>query len=95
MFAIQFDLLLLMFGVDVGPLFGFVLIGVTYFIMTIIPSFWLGQLGIREAVSLFVIGAFSNNDAGILSASLALWIINLVIPALIGGVLLFTSAPKD
>ena len=59
--------------------------------MTFIPSIALADLGIREAVALTIIGLESNNHIGILSATLVIWAINLVIPAIFGSVLIFKS----
>lgn len=59
-----------------------------FWAIAVIPSFALAELGIRGQVSLFLFHNFSNNTMGILVATLGLWFINLVIPALVGSVML-------
>jgi len=90
-YATQLYLLLIAFQVDLDPFTGFILIPLTFFTMTFIPSVALADLGIREAVALTIIGLVSNNSLGILSATLVIWAINLVIPAIFGSVLIFKS----
>ncbi len=87
-FSLQYLLLLWMFHVDVGILSGAVMICLIFFTQTIIPSITLAEMGIRGSVSLFFLSFLSDNHIGILSASLFLWFINLIIPALIGAMLL-------
>jgi len=63
-----------------------------YLVMAAIPTITLTELGVRGSVSLYFIGLYftnHNNDIAILSATTMVWIINLVIPALIGAVFVF------
>ena len=57
-------------------------------ILAIIPTFALAELGIRGKVSIFLLESFSRNYVGIISCTLGIWIINLVVPALIGSLLI-------
>ena len=96
-FSLQFYLLLLMFSVKL-PLFqGMLLIGLIFFVMTMIPTVAIAELGVRGSVSLFFIGIyFGGADAmpatvalGVVAASTALWLINLALPALAGALFVF------
>lgn len=92
-FTFQFYLLLHLFGIKIPFLTGFMLISAVFYIMAAIPSVALSELGIRGSASLFVFGLYCQHsymmnesvNMGILSASVLLWIINLIIPALIGS----------
>lgn len=88
-FTFQYWLLLRMFGVDISLLTGLVLIILIFFVQTIVPTFAIAELGIRGAIALSFLTDFSNNYIGIISASSSLWFINLIIPSLIGGLLVF------
>lgn len=88
-FSSQFMLLLWLFGVKVPLLEGLMMVGLSYYVMTIIPTIAITELGIRGTVSLYFIGQLSDNVAGIVSASSVLWFINLVLPALLGVVFIF------
>ncbi len=62
-----------------------------YFISTLIPSVFLGKIGVRESVSLLVLASFTTNASLILTASLLIWFINLVLPALCGLIICKTK----
>jgi uncharacterized membrane protein YbhN (UPF0104 family) len=96
-FSTQFYLLLLLFGVRIPYSDALVIIALIYFIMTIIPTIALTELGIRGSVALYVFGLYfgqvlpaaGTNTAGIFAASTLLWMINLGIPALAGTIFIF------
>ena len=59
--------------------------GLSFLIITIIPSIAIGELGVRGSVNLTVF-ALANIDASlILIATFSLWLINLAFPAFIGS----------
>lgn len=84
-FVTQFYLLFLFFNVNLNFAETYVIVSSTYFIMFLIPSFTLAEIGIRGSIIIFFGAIFSNQLAGILSASTLLWIINLAIPSIIGS----------
>jgi hypothetical protein len=61
------------------------MIVLSFFVLAAVPTVALTELGVRGSISIFFIGLVSTNILGILVSSFALWIINLVIPALIGS----------
>ncbi len=96
-FSTQFYILLQMFDVPVPYFDALVMISLTYFIMAVIPTIALTELGIRGSVALYVFGLYlalaypypAIFNLGIFSASTFLWFINLGIPALAGTVFVF------
>ncbi|MBO9570763.1 MAG: flippase-like domain-containing protein [Chitinophagaceae bacterium] len=89
-FITQYFLLFNVFGVELGWWQSFWSVSVVFLVIAIIPSVAaLTELGVRWSTSIEVLHLFSSNTTGILAASLAAWIINLVIPALIGSLLIF------
>lgn len=97
-FSFQFYILLQLFRVNLPLMDGLVVIAVIFFVMTIIPTVAITELGIRGSVSLFLIGMYFGGPEmmppsvglGIVAASTALWIINLATPALIGAMFVFS-----
>lgn len=88
-FVLQYYLLFRLFGVDVNWWQTFWSISVVFLILAIIPSIAiLTELGIRWKASIELVQLFSPNITGILATSLAVWLINLVVPALIGSLLI-------
>ena len=59
-------------------------------IISIIPTIAITEISVRGSVAVSLFGLISFNTIGILSAALALWIINLVLPALIGTFFVFS-----
>lgn len=88
-FSIQFYLLLLLFNVNIPIMEGMTMIALTFFAITIIPTFALTELGIRGSAALVFIGILSENSIGIIAASFSLWIVNIAIPALLGTFFVF------
>ena len=83
-FSFQYYMLLLAMQVDMPFLQAMIFISVIYLVLTAIPSIALADIGIRGSVALFFFGMVSDNTTGILLATLLLWFINIVLPALIG-----------
>ena len=84
LFTFQFYLLLQVFGLSLNFTEAFVGISLTFFTSSVIPSIALTELGIRGSAALLFLGQYSNNEIGIVAASFTLWLINIVIPAIIG-----------
>lgn len=88
-FVLQYFLFFQLFKVEVNWWQTFWSISVVFLILAIVPSIaLLTELGIRWKASIELLALYSTNITGILATSLAIWIINLVIPALIGSLLI-------
>ncbi len=87
-FCIQFYILLIFFGVHIPFLESMMLIFVMFFIQTISPTTGLTELVVRGGTTLFLFQRFTDNTTAVLFASYGIWIINLLIPALIGAIIL-------
>ena len=92
-FAFQFYVALLIFGINLDFLTCQICIAMMYMLSTWIPSFLLGDLGIRESVAIFIFGEFTAFPEIAFFASLTIWIINLFLPSIL-GMFLFTFRKK-
>ena len=96
-FSTQFYLLLRLFDVNIPYPTAMMLISLVYFMMAIIPTIALTELGIRGSVALYFFGIYfghmhttlANLSLGIFASSTILWMINLGFPALIGTIFVF------
>ena len=96
-FIFQFYLLLLIFNIEISLFDGLAIIAIIYLVTTIIPTIALSELGIKSAAAIYIFELyyhqtvyFSNTIAiSIVSATFILWLLNLAIPALIGGFYVF------
>jgi MFS family permease len=88
-FLVQYYFLFDVFGVNVDWWQSFWVISVMFIVLAIAPTVaFLTDLGIRAKASIELVQFFSNNIVGILATTLTIWLINLVIPALIGSLLI-------
>ncbi|MBL7691891.1 MAG: flippase-like domain-containing protein [Flavipsychrobacter sp.] len=87
-FTAQYLFLLTWMNVDVPIVAGFCLSALFFWVLAVVPSLALTELGVRGTVSLFIFGHFSVNTVGILAATTCLWLLNLVIPAVPGSILI-------
>jgi hypothetical protein len=96
-FSFQFYLLLRLFGVIIPLPVCLGLIALIYFIMAVVPTITLAEIGIRGSVALYVFDLYFASSGGtapslqlsIFAASTLLWIINVGFPALTGTLFLY------
>jgi hypothetical protein len=92
LFAFQFYILLWICQIHFTAFEGMVYISLMYLFITAIPSITLTEIGIRGSVGIFLLEIFYFSNPALVSdlapkallASFLIWIINLIIPALIG-----------
>lgn len=74
--------------VEIPMVLCFWLLTVFYLLITIAPTIGFAELPLRAAASVELLKIYSTNVVGIQAASLSIWIINLVLPAVIGSILI-------
>jgi hypothetical protein len=92
LFALQFYILLWICSIHFTPFQGIIYISVMYLFLTAIPSITLTEIGVRGSVGIFLLEILYFSNPALVSqlapqallASFFIWIINLIIPALIG-----------
>lgn len=90
-FIFQYYLLYRLFGVEVSFVQAWMGTSVMFLIMAVIPTIALfTDLGLRNELSIKLMSIFSTNHLGIGLTSISIWLINLVIPALVGSLLILS-----
>ena len=89
-FSLQFIILLYVFGINISFVDAILSVMLIFFFITITPTITIAEIGVRGSVAIFVLGLFSSNDIAILSSTTLLWLINLIIPAIIGSFFIFS-----
>lgn len=87
-FILQYILLLHLMDVKISTSLLFLLLALFYMIMVIAPTIGFTELPVRAVLSTVLLGVFSSNTIGIQASALAIWLINLVTPAIIGSLLI-------
>jgi len=88
-FTAQYLLLLSAFGANGGLIDLAALIAVIFLIKSFIPSIALAELGIREHIAMSVLAWILVPSAAAFHATLLLYLMNIVLPGLIGALLLY------
>ncbi|WP_343688959.1 lysylphosphatidylglycerol synthase domain-containing protein [Chitinophaga sp.] len=87
-FSAQYLILLDTLGVEMLWWQGFLMNAVIYLVMAMVPTIAIAELGLRGKVSLYFMGFLSMNSPAIIAATVIIWLVNLVLPAVLGSVLL-------
>jgi MFS family permease len=89
-FIIQYLLVFHLFKVNLLPV-QVISITCAYFLfLAVIPTIPIAEFGIRGQFGIYLFGIFSSNTIGIISGLALIWIINVIIPALIGSLLVLS-----
>jgi len=83
-FALQYVFMLWSMNAGADIMTAFFAVSVFYLLMTVVPSIALLELGLRWQYGMLVFGTFNDNLLGIYAASTAIWLVNLLLPAVIG-----------
>jgi len=88
-FIIQYFLLFSLFGIPLTGMQVFTGVSVMFVLMAMVPTLtFLTDIGFRGMAGIYIFMVFTTDTAGILAVSLGIWLINLIIPALIGSLLI-------
>ncbi len=87
-FILQYVLLLQVMGVNISLVLSFWVLTIFYLIMVLLPTIGFIELPVRATASLKLLNVYSSNVLGIQAAAFGIWLINLVIPAIIGSLLI-------
>jgi hypothetical protein len=63
---------------------------VMFLVLAVVPTISLAELGIRGKVSLFVYSLFVSDPLGILVTTAIIWLINIILPAFAGSLMLLS-----
>jgi hypothetical protein len=87
-FVTQYVLMFRLLAVDVPWWQGFWAVSVLMLILAVIPTITITEFVVRGEAAIALLGLFNNNSIGVGTASFVIWIINLIIPALMGSLLI-------
>ena len=84
-FSFQFYFLLLIFDVDISYINAMIAITSMYLLASIIPSIFIFDVIIKGSVAVYLFSKVGINEFTILSVVLLMWILNFVLPSIIGS----------
>ncbi len=84
-FTCQYLLLLFVFGVDITKIEVIFNVWLTFFVKSILPTLnFFNELGVREATAMYFFDKTNTDLQAVVLASMLLWIINILMPSIIG-----------
>lgn len=89
-YTLQYYLILRFFGIDAPFLTGIAGIATIFLLQTSIPLPAIADLFVRSEVALYIWGFFTGNEISILASTFGLWFLNIIIPAVLGMLFIFS-----
>ncbi|MBC7886508.1 MAG: flippase-like domain-containing protein [Ferruginibacter sp.] len=89
-FVFQYVLMLQVMQIEIAVWLSFWLMTAFYLVMAVAPSIGFIELPVRVSASWVIFKLYTSNELGVGTASLGIWLINLVIPAVIGSLLILS-----
>ena len=87
-FVLQYVVLLEVFEVNISWIDASAMLAVMFLVLAIVPSIALAELGFRGKLGIQLFGLLSSNTIGIIATVAVIWMINLIIPAIAGSLLI-------
>jgi len=88
-FSYQYYLLLKVCGVSISYFSGLMMIALTFFSISLVPTIAISEIGVRGSAAVIFLGLLSTNTSGIVAASFLTWVVNIAIPAIVGVLFVF------
>jgi hypothetical protein len=92
-FSSLFVIILVFFGAENGVVSLYIFIFTMYFFVSIIPSFFIFDVVIRGGVAVWLFSIISVPEPTVLCTVLTMWLLNFVLPALVGSYFVMTFKP--
>ena len=89
-FILQYVLMLKVMQIEIPFGLCFWLITAFYLVMAVAPSIGFIELPVRISASWIIFKLYTTNELGVSAAALGIWLINLVIPAVAGSLLILS-----
>lgn len=88
-FTVQFLLILKIANLIVNPIESALLVFLYFFIVSLMPTFAITELGVRGSVAVALFCENPDSCAEVLAAAFIVWFINLALPAIVGAYYVF------
>lgn len=92
-FSFQFYFIIVLFGVDIAYIEAMIFITTMYLLSSIIPSIFIFDVVVKSSVAVYLFGLIHIDALPILCTTTLMWILNFVIPSLIGSYFVLKFKP--
>ena len=83
-YALQLLFVLIFCGVELTPIQYLIVIPIHYLFVTVVPTVPVADAAVRGSVGVLIFSAYTGNTAGVAIAAVFLWLINTILPTIIG-----------
>lgn len=83
-YGTQLLLVLIFCGVTLTPLQYLTIIPIHYLFVTVVPTVPVADAAVRGSVGVLIFSAFTSNSAGVAIAAIILWLLNTIVPTVVG-----------
>lgn len=83
-FSFQFSVILNILGLEISYLEALIPISSMYLLASLIPSFQITDGIVKGSIALYIFGLLQIPDLIVLSTSLLMWLLNFVLPSIVG-----------
>lgn len=87
-FLLQYRFVFLAFRIDMPFIHMLAATSAMFLMLAVVPTIALAELSLRGKAGLLLFGLFHTNAVGILAASGAVWLMNIIVPSLAGSLIL-------
>jgi hypothetical protein len=94
-FLLQYYFIMRAFNVEIGFLNAIISVSILLFVQVVIPSFAFSEFAVRGAYAVLIFSFFGINQIHSVIISYAIWMINILLPALVGGIIFLIKKPDD
>lgn len=94
-FSLQYFLFFQAFNVEISLGHTLIAVSAMFLIQSALPSFAVSEVTIRGSVAIKTFAPFIPMEASILLVTYSIWLINILFPALFGGLLFLLNKKKD
>lgn len=85
-FILQFYFILKLFGISLSFIQIITLLPTIFIVQTIIPTFFITEIGVRMSAALLILENLGFNETNIIASTTLLWLINIAFAALTGAI---------
>ena len=94
-FILQYTWVVKIFNIPIGTLDLWVALSVLFFCLSLIPSIAITDVVIRGQLIVLLLSPFYDNSLMLICVSTIIWIVNFLLPAIIGSILLINYRIKQ
>ncbi|TNE78319.1 MAG: flippase-like domain-containing protein [Bacteroidetes bacterium] len=94
-FALQYFFFFKAFHSDITFFQTMVSLAAMFLTQTLLPTLAISEVTVRGSVALKTFAPYLQNDLIILSVTYSIWLVNMLVPALTGGILFLFNRSKD